>query len=1123
MDEFNLNPNQERAVNYDGLRPLLIEAGAGSGKTRVMTERVKFLLNNGANPESILVCTFSNKAANELKSRLTDEASKENSNISIEDVNKMQISTIHMFCINLLEEKGYKYTLLDDDNNDKRDLFIYKHKETLGFTNENYITRGQVNVIGDKFDEYIDFNVDLDNLIEYIKEEYPIGENYLELISSCDKFPYDEIYADRERKGDLNQGYYDSWYNSKFLQVAKAFPIYKKLLEYEQVADFSYIIYKTLEVLKEDNKSRFKHILVDEFQDVDYIQIQIFEILLKEALKNNSPSNIEGTFTAVGDMNQSIYGFRGAYGNSFGKFRNNYDCEVILLDINYRSSNEIVSLSENFISKYQSKCSNLAVKPSRDVSRDSYFMLNYDSESEADNISLLIENLVSSGKAKYDDFLILFRSVKHHGKELVESFRDNNIPYSIREDRTLMDCDEIKSFFTILNFIVNTPPSYNKLVVNNNDSSVEGSLDFSVSDLDSFSTSNSVLDELDEVYIPKSNRIEWLDLTAFTGKNFNQKMCNLSSETCEIINKIQENYELEVLEKGKEVQKLLKLKSRKRSFTGMLKHEKPVLKEIFKDIEVPFLSRELLEKNGVTNEDDLQFFDKLCDLRDDILGKSFDERDNILVTYYKILEVCGYLDEDFIKNEDNKTEVKNIALLSDKISNYQKIMSPNDIYGLYWYLSSNLDKFSGYSDESYGVNIMTIHQAKGLEYPITILASIANDKFPKIFDDPLTNKHRGKNPFYAPNDVFNDKNPQDSLADDHYKEEVRNIYVGLTRAIDTLILSIIPNDKGKMPIRIIDSIKVPEIIADLILDNPSLIKNLSPDNFDSIETLEYIKEENKLSSNSSESSDDSIESGELSKCADEAEESTNEYELKLSYSSMTKYSECPFAYNLLYNFNFRVGASNLGMVYGSIIHESLEEINKIIIENGGIYSEDFLSKEDIILIISNIFDSFHEIPINPFKKQEIIENILYYCNNYANKIKIIDSEYEFEINKGSHILNGAIDVIYECEDGTVGIIDYKSNTILNEKVINKYSKQIYTYILALKEDPLFANKEVSKAWIYGIKTNKEYGINLNEEEIVNVQEFIDETSKNIKSESFDETKKSASCNYCQFKFICFKS
>ncbi|MDO5849909.1 MAG: ATP-dependent helicase, partial [Methanobacteriaceae archaeon] len=780
---FELNPKQEEAVYYDGLKPLLIEAGAGSGKTRVMTERVKYLLDRGEDPESILVCTFSNKAANELKDRLLEYALDENNDVSKIDVRKMHISTVHSFCVSLLKDAGYDFEVYDDDYSERRNLFIYKHRKELGFVNEAHISRGQVNDIAEKFSEYLEFDVDCEAVEEYIKANFPIKENYLKFIEeNCidDKFPSDEIYKDKDLKED-GEGYFDSWYNARFLQTIKAFPTYIKLLEENNATNFAHIQSKALEILKKNNKTQFKHILVDEFQDTDPIQIQIFEILMNEAIKDNvelvnQSSNVEsdngnivkGTFTAVGDMNQNIYGFRGAVKDYFKQFNEDYDCKLVSIDYNYRSSDEIVKLSEELIKNQRGDYSDSNIKAAKGLSRYSYYIENNDAESEAFNIARLIEYLVENNKAKYTDILILFRSVVYHANELVEAFNAHKIPYQVRGSGSLDDSDEIKSIITLLDFLVQNNP-YNK----------DGS--------DEKSQSHDKYDS----NVPVHGSWDFLGINGFIGTNFNP-MWTLSAETKRILANIQQSYENQVLEVGKRVQKEMGAKNR-RTFKTMFKHDKEVLEEIFKEVKEPVLSIEFLKSVGVKNEDDLEFFSKLNNLKDQFFGADYAERDSILTVYYKLLDICGF-DEEFVKNPENENTLENIAILTNTITNYENIISNSDIRGLYWYLSSNLKNYSSPGVENIGVQIMTVHDAKGLEYPITILASLREDKFPKKYEDP-EEAHRGKKPYYVPNKFFKHKLKHEDEEASHNAEEIRIIYVAMTRAQDTLILSSIPKSK----------------------------------------------------------------------------------------------------------------------------------------------------------------------------------------------------------------------------------------------------------------------------------------------------------------------------------------
>ena len=268
-----LNEDQEAAVMYDGKKPLLIEAGPGSGKTTVLIERVKYLLNNkGIDPESLLVITFTKKAANELKTRLSEETD----NISELDVQKMQISTIHGFCAKILEKAGYvNLSIIGDDLGEKINMFVRKHLEELGFTGIAYASKRDAKNIINKYEEYCTFGVDSQNLIKYIQDNYPISQDYIDFVEQYmeeneGKFPKMEVKENKEFK--------QSYYNALYLQVAKSYPIYKELMEKENVIDFGHMQLKALEYLRENPDSVFKNILIDEFQDTDPIQMEIFKI-----------------------------------------------------------------------------------------------------------------------------------------------------------------------------------------------------------------------------------------------------------------------------------------------------------------------------------------------------------------------------------------------------------------------------------------------------------------------------------------------------------------------------------------------------------------------------------------------------------------------------------------------------------------------------------------------------------------------------------------------------------------------------------------------------------------------------------------------------------------------------
>lgn len=796
--EFKLNEYQEEAVTYYGEKPLLIEAGPGSGKTRVITERVRYLLEEKEmDPESFLIITFSNKAARELKERLMDY-------FDVDIINQMQISTVHSFCYKLLiENTNITYKILDDDYGTKKNMFIYKNRERLGFKRESTLTRGKVKDVVAAFDKYSTFDVDTEKLVEWIKENEPVSQDYIDFVNEeyrkTGKFPRKKIDLDKKKKNLKTatdyHAYADSWYNALHLQVAKAYPIYKKLLDEHNYLDFNILQVKALEYLKENPETQYTNILVDEFQDTDPVQIEIFEILMKNALNpikkskndedfdgeksNNedldteydyppigeseideaeiSDKKITSSFTAVGDMDQSIYGFRGALENYFDYFNKKYCCKKVGLNINYRSTNEIIEFSEQYIKIQRDEDSEKDLRGDRNESRNIYYIENEEREMEAASIAKIIKGLKDEEKIEnYNDVAVLLRSVLTSSKDIINVFNDENIPFQVKGLQDLENKDEIKSILTLLHFIIED-------------------------------------DTPQETPIITFWEADWLNLRAFTNADFKQTFVKLSSETEEILIEKQKEFEENVFNYAKLIYNdITGNRFTKRSYKGVLELEDEVLDAVFKEYPKPVLTNQTLKEYGITNEDDLEFFNQLNELKFEIFGddKDFDERPTILNVYYKILEICGFLNEDYIFDPKNKQALDYIGLFTQIIYEYENIISNRDIRGLYWFLNSNIKNYSYDIENENGVNIMTIHKSKGLEFPVVILAGLNDSSFPREYEDLRETKYKnGSAVFYTPRECLRYKSLDKDDVTLHYEEEERNIYVAMTRAQDLLILS----------------------------------------------------------------------------------------------------------------------------------------------------------------------------------------------------------------------------------------------------------------------------------------------------------------------------------------------
>lgn len=991
-----LNENQQKVVEYNGNKPLLVEAGPGSGKTKVIIERVKFLINElKVNPSSLLVITFTRKAANELKDRLSEDIPK---NI----INEMQISTIHSFCLDFLKKRGNVTNLIDDDSGEKRRLFIQKYKYKLGFKNEFYLADYQIPSVINKFDEYTTFKVDIDGLIDYIKQTRPIDKEYVDFVNSFKFFPSKKV---RE-----NEKFKKSWYNARFLQTPKAYVKYLELLDLFNAVDYNTVQIKFLESLKENPETQYTNILVDEFQDTDPVQAEIFEILLKNA----------ESFTAVGDVDQSIYSFRGSFRDYFEEFYNKYNAELISLNYNYRSTNNIIRTSEAFIKPQRKEYSKKYLVGARNEDKASYILESLDPQEEAQKIFNLIKDLKDNGKIRqYSDVAILYRSIVSNKNIpfLIDKFKKNDISYHISGTEDLIESDEVKSILTLFYYIAR---------------------------------------KLDHSYGMSNLEKEWLNLRAFCGIDFIPKFRKLSVETKRYLMELQENFENDVLKTEKEVYfELTGKKSRKKKFNGVFTRNEDVLIEIFKRVNKPVVDLDLIEDAG-----DREFFTELEKLRENVFSSDEEDKLTILEVYYELLNLCGYFDDLVINNGDYEFELENLSKISRTIFNYESIISANDVRGLFFFLTNVIEGYGTSSSDVDGVQLMTVHKAKGLEFPVTIVSSLSEYNFPLAPRDPMREKDNinKDDTFYTPNKFLEYKDcSEEDEVNLGLAEENRVIYVAMTRAQDILVLSVV----GKMP-------------EEICRISNYFNKNLDLDNI-SVSSVGSKPEENKLN---------------------------------LSYSSFADYNNCPWRYNLLNKLHFKVSQKEVTKM-GSIIHEALDVINQEIKDAGEI------SKENIEKIAK---DTYYLHGGTDEEFDDYMDSIFDYYNEIGFDITVVDSEVPFSIDRDNYRFNGAIDLIYKNQNGEYGILDYK-NTIFKDYNREKYAQQLLTYILALKNDSKYCDIEITEAKIYAIKSRSLIDFNIDESRLATQKEEIQNTADLINSHEFNKNE-SSYCNICEFLKYC---
>jgi len=309
-----LNPQQKEAVTEIEL-PLLIIAGAGSGKTLTVASKIAYLIDLGVKPENILALTFNEKAAEELKTRVDDILG------CIED---LSISTFHSFCNQFIQDN-----LLSTKLN--ANFKVITDTAQLVYLTKNINNFGL---------EHLEFN----------HEPYTLAEEIKKFISRCkDEYitPNDlqkhiqnhEIKdLDEEQQSDLN--------NLKDIhKIYTAYEVYKtknNMLDFGDMLCIVYDLIKNKPLILKKYQKKFSHIIVDEFQDTNYVQLQIVNLIAKE----------HGHITVVGDDDQSIYRFRGAYLTNIAEFKElfpNYTTKA--LEQNYRSTKKILSIANKLIEK----------------------------------------------------------------------------------------------------------------------------------------------------------------------------------------------------------------------------------------------------------------------------------------------------------------------------------------------------------------------------------------------------------------------------------------------------------------------------------------------------------------------------------------------------------------------------------------------------------------------------------------------------------------------------------------------------------------------------------------------------------------------------------------------------
>ena len=620
-----LNPQQQEAVAFSGA-PLLVVAGAGSGKTRVLTRRIAYLMaRRGVKPFEILAITFTNKAAGEMKERVTELVGP--------IAKSMWVSTFHSACVRLLRQEverlGYSSSFSIYDSADSQKL-IQKVCETLNLDSKRYPPR------------------QFQNAISNAKNELQTPYEFLSKATN----QYDTITAD-------------------------VYTMYEKRLKQANAMDFDDLIMKTVEVLqkfpeaKARFRSRFRHILVDEYQDTNHAQYQ----LVKELTGEETDGFPIAELCVVGDADQSIYGFRGATIRNILQFEVDYpNAKTVLLEQNYRSTQNILSAANAVISQNESR----KEKNLWSDSGSGAPLIGYVAESEYDEAEFVkdeIRSLQNKDESLPGDTAIFYRT-NAQSRVFEEVFMRAAIPYKVVGGLRFYERKEVKDILAYLRVLANPTDEVSlRRIIN----------------------------------LPRrgigDRAIEEVDAFAFTqGISFWEALLRVREATG-VPNKASQSIS---------------------EFTAMIS-ALAVLVEI--KTKPSTIIEAALEQSGLMKE----------------LANSSDPQDEVRIENLQELVSASIEYEERSFEELGEDEVISLGGFLEKVS-----------------LVADADEIPDGEDHGGVVTLMTLHTAKGLEFPTVFLTGMEDGIFPhtRTFDDPK-----------------------------EIEEERRLAYVGLTRAEKRLYIS----------------------------------------------------------------------------------------------------------------------------------------------------------------------------------------------------------------------------------------------------------------------------------------------------------------------------------------------
>ncbi|MFC1756222.1 ATP-dependent helicase [Patescibacteria group bacterium] len=946
--KMQINPEQEKAVKHDS-GPILVVAGAGTGKTRVISERIKYLIKHKKiDPKDILALTFTEKAAQEMSDRVAD--------VMPLGYEEPWVTTFHSFADRILKKEGIEigldpsYKILSGPDQwllVKRNLFSFDLKYFLPLGNPTKFISAILKFISRLQDEYISPS----DLEEFVKNSGYEGE-------------------EKERWEELTHIY------GKYQEVKIA----ESKLDFGDLITWLIKLFEQRPNLLKKYKEQFKHVLVDEFQDTNYAQYMLVKSLCPNDL--GTKENGKRSLLTVGDDSQSIYKFRGAAVSNILEFMKDYpEAEMVTLTENYRSTQDILDpayklIQNNNPDTLESKLGISKELISKIEESSGEVPQSLQAETLEDEVELVIskiyEVLAKEPSYTYKDVAILARA-NNHLSAYVMALRKYGLPYQLVGNRGLYDQDEVRNVMAML-----------KVVVNPKDST---SL-YRVLNIDSFEIPQRVVTSL-----LSSSKYKKVDLWTLIPDNTNEQL--------------QDFYQL-IIKYQDEITKTLPVQ-----FVFNLVHESRYLGT--------YLEEETIENHLSIKNLDL-FLNKI---------KKFE------VDYQK--------------------ETKELPTIVDLVDYVDSLIEAGD------------NPAQAELEDIDTINLLTVHSAKGLEFPVVFMTNLVAGRFPT---------RNRKDTIEIPDELVKETLP---TGDEHIQEERRLFYVGMTRAMKYLFMMTAKNYGGKRERK------------------PSGYIN---------ETGIELKEESP-SSSLSKKVDQKTLFGVESKFRDPVFADLDFTPKFLSYSQLDMYKLCPLRYK--YSYVLRVpSAPSHNLSFGISIHDTLRDFHsKLLFKD--------VSLEDLLKMYDQNwqplgYENEEHRNLRYESGKELLEK--YYERHKDDKTKPLEIEKAFNITLGGVRFYGRIDRIDPDNDG-VEIIDYKTGNTKTQKDVDKDSQVAY-YAIGTKEA---LGMDAKKLTYYYLESGERISTTRTEEQLKKTKKEAEGLIENIKKGEFN-AKPGMHCSWCDYKNIC---